>query len=207
MNNNQKTDQLFGGIVSGSAMRVDPGTKCSLDPEETIRRKKKLIRQVRTDIIVKTAAFIASFFVTFTFIFGVTLAPGNDMFPAVHEGDVILYYRLGGLINSDIVIYEAEGETHIGRVQACSGSRIDQTEGNLLKINGNIQPVQKRAGLYDKTYTRENGKLIFPSTVPEKHYLILGDCRESAKDSRDYGYIGRGQIKGKVFTIVRRRPL
>ncbi|MBQ9015000.1 MAG: signal peptidase I [Firmicutes bacterium] len=170
-------------------------------------RRQKLIRQIKKDIFIKLFVFAAGFFVTFTFIFGVALAPTNDMFPAIHEGDVILYFRPGGLAGSDIAYYEAEGAANIGRVQAAEGVRVDQTEGGLLRINGNIQPIQERAGLYYKTYIREGGRLEYPSAVPAGCYLILGDERGCAKDSRDYGYIPREDIKGKIFTIIRRRPL
>jgi len=74
-------------------------------------------------------------------------------------------------------------------------------------INGNMQPVQKRAGLYYRTYINEGGKLQIPDVVPEDKYLILGDKRDTARDSREYGFIPRKEIKGKVFTIIRRRPL
>lgn len=170
-------------------------------------RRQKLIRQIKQDIIIKLFVFAAGFFVTFTFIFGVALAPTNDMFPAIHEGDIIIYFRPGDLVNSDIAYYEAEGAANIGRVQAVEGMRVDQTEGGLLRINGNIQPVQERAGLYYKTYIREKGRLEYPSAVPAGHYLILGDERDSAEDSREYGYIPGEDIKGKIFTIIRRRPL
>ena len=170
-------------------------------------RKQRLIRQIKQDIIIKLSVFATGLIVTFTCIFGVTLAPTNDMFPAIHEGDVIIYFRLGGLAGSDIACYEADGAANIGRVQAVEGMQVDKTEGGLLRINGNIQPIQERSGLYYKTYIREGGGLEYPSVVPAGHYLILGDERDGAKDSRDYGYIPEEEIKGKIFTIIRRRPL
>lgn len=175
--------------------------------DRNICRKASLIRQIKRDIFIKIAAFAAALMVTFTFVFGVTKARTNDMFPAIHAGDVIVYYRLGSPVNTDVVVYESgDGET-IGRIGASAGSRIDRTKGGLLKIDGNIQPIQKRSGLYYKTYLREEDSLQRPSTVPQDAYLILGDDREHAKDSRRYGYITKGQIKGKVFTVIRRRPL
>lgn len=181
------------------------------DPEQeldqNITRKTKLIRQIRRDIIVKIAVFAAFFLAAFTFVFGVTKVETNDMFPAIHAGDVVVFYRLGSLVNTDVAVYECGGGIRAGRVQACPGSRVDRTEDSLLTIDGNLQPIQKRSGLYYKTYAREGGAMKYPSTVPEGAYLILGDERTHAKDARDYGYITREQIKGKVFTIIRRRPL
>ena len=175
--------------------------------DQNIQRKTKLIAQIRKDIIIKIAVFLAAFFVTFTFIFGVTKAPTNDMFPAIHAGDVVVYYRLGQVKSEDVCVYETEDGMNVGRAQAAAGSAIDATDGGLLEIDGNIQPIQKRSGLFYKTYIREDGALEYPSVVPEDAYVILGDERDSARDSRQYGYITKDQIKGKVFTIIRRRPL
>ena len=74
----------------------------------------------------------------------------------------------------------------------------------MLTVNGNIQTVQKRSGLYDETYA---GDKDISGEIGQKEYLILGDSRETAEDSRAFGLIPRKAIKGKVFTIVRRRPL
>lgn len=175
--------------------------------DTNIIRKRKLIGQIRRDMAIKITAFIVVFFIAFTFIFGVSIAPGDNMFPAVKEGDVLIYFRPGRLTNQDTVIYEAEGRKHVGRVQGTAGETINQTNGGILTIGGNMQPIQKRAGLYYKTFVKEDGKLRIPYTIQEDEYLILGDKRDTAEDSRDYGLIPRKKIKGKVFTIIRRRPL
>ena len=179
------------------------------DPEEVldadIRRKTRLIKQLRHDVLIKVTVSAAVVIVTFSFIFGVTLAPSNDMFPAVHEGDLIIFYRQGRIINTDVVIYETPGGfAQIGRIEGTQGETVGVTDGGLLTVNGNIQPVQKRSGLYDETYA--GAKDISGEIGPEE-YLILGDSRETAEDSRTYGLIPRRAIRGKVFTIVRRRPL
>ena len=170
-----------------------------------IHRKKRLIKQLKKDVIIKTAAFIAAAAITFTFIFGVGPAPSNDMFPAVHEGDMIIYFRPGRIVNTDVVVYEApDGSMQIGRIEGIGGETVGKTEGGLLTINGNIQPVQKRSGLYDDTYA---GERDIYGEIKQGEFLILGDSRETASDSRMFGLLGRKAIKGKVFTIIRRRPL
>lgn len=186
--------------------RADAG---SMNKEEKryadISKKKLLIKRLRFDALSKAAISAIVLFVTFTCVFGVCLAPTNDMFPAVHEGDLIIYYRPGRIINTDVVIYEAPGGApQIGRVEGCSGETVGRTDGGLLTVNGNIQPVQKRSGLYDETYA---GEKDISGAIKEGEYLILGDRRETAADSRCFGLIPRKAVKGKVFTIIRRRPL
>lgn len=170
-----------------------------------IERKKRLIKQLRHDAVIKVAGSAAVLFITFNFVFGITLAPTNDMFPAIHEGDLIVYYRPGRIINTDVVIYEAPGGSlQIGRVEGTQAEAVGKTDGGLLTINGNIQPVQKRSGLYDETYA---GEKDISGEIGIGEFLILGDSRETATDSRTFGLIRRKAIKGKAFTIVRRRPL
>lgn len=175
------------------------------DFDAAIKRKKKLIKRLRYDALIKVTVSAAVFLITFTCIFGAAPAPTNDMFPAVHEGDLIIYYRPGRIINTDVVIYEApDGSLQIGRIEGCHGETVGRTDGGLLTVNGNIQPVQKRSGLYDETFAGERN--IY-GEIGSGEYLVLGDRRETASDSRCFGLIPRKSIKGKAFTIVRRRPL
>ena len=170
-----------------------------------MQRKARLIRRLKQDAVIKTAGFIAAAVITFTFFFGIALAPTNDMFPAVHEGDMIIYFRPGRLVNTDVVIYEPpDGSLQIGRIEGTGGETVGKTEGGLLTINGNIQPVQTRSGLFFETHA---GNRDIYGEIEQGEFLILGDSRETAADSRTFGLLDRKAIKGKVFTIIRRRPL
>lgn len=173
--------------------------------DANIKRKTRLIKRLKHDAAIKILGFMAALYVTFTFIFGITLAPANDMYPAIRKGDLVIYYRPGRLVCTDIVIYESpDGRRQIGRIEGTAGDTAGRTEGGLLTINNRIQPVQKRAGIYEETYA---GTKNIDGEIKDGQYLILGDSREKAADSRTFGLIPGKSIKGKVFTIIRRRPL
>ena len=109
------------------------------------------------------------------------------------------------MLNTDVVLYEADGETRIGRVEATAGSKLGATEDGRLTIDGNFQPVQPESGMYYETYLRDG--LTVPTDVENGQYLVLGDNRSNAQDSRDFGLIDKKAIKGKALVILRRRPL
>ena len=173
--------------------------------EKNIKRKTMLIKRLKHDAIFKTAGFVLTVAVLFTFVFGVTRARTLDMYPAVNAGDFIFYYRLGDVMNTDVVLYKTGGETKLGRVEATAGSKLSTTEDGRLTIDGNFQPVQPESGMYYETYLRDG--LTVPAEVEGGQYLVLGDNRANAQDSRDYGLIDKKDIKGKVLVILRRRPL
>lgn len=41
-----------------------------------------------------------------------------------------------------------------------------------------------------------------PVTVPQDHYLVLGDNRHESADSRAYGFVPRNEIVGRSRTVV-----
>lgn len=170
-------------------------------------RERQLIRRIRRDIFIKLTGAAAALILTFTLVIGVCTAPSADMFPAVRAGDLLLYVRLCQPGPSDIVLHEAGGERGIGRIQATSGTDIDETAGGLLTVSGRLLPIEERAGIFSETRVKEGGGLLLPARVPEDAYLVLGDNRSAARDSRDFGFLKKAQIKGRVFTIIRRRGL
>ncbi|NLG76040.1 MAG: signal peptidase I, partial [Xanthomonadaceae bacterium] len=41
-----------------------------------------------------------------------------------------------------------------------------------------------------------------PVTVPNEHYLVLGDNRHNSADSRFYGFVPRSEIVGRSSRVV-----
>lgn len=162
--------------------------------------KNALVKLI-TDIIV-IAGFAA---ITFTFVFGVMVQKGNDMYPAVRDGDVLIYYRRPSLVQTEAVVYEEGGDLHSGRIAAAPGSVISETGDHQLTFNGIFRPVDESSGIYSKTFAAPDQEL--PLTVSSDGYYILNDDRRRLTDSRIYGEINRKAIKGRIITILRRRTI
>lgn len=140
----------------------------------------------------------------FGWIFGLHVVNNLDMQPKIFAGDLSLFYRLDPSYNiGEVLVYQVDGKTYLGRVVARAGDEVDITEDNHLKINGDIMI---ESDIYYETGRYENG-ISLPVKVPADSYFLLCDLREGGKDSRIFGPISRSDIKGKVITILRRSNL
>lgn len=171
---------------------------------EEIAGKKRIVKSIWKGILIRSGTFALTFWIVFTFVFGIWIADGNDMAPAIREGDLVVYYRCGNFTNRDSVVYEADGNVYLGRIAGCEGAVIGKTEDHRLTVDGRIQPVQPGMGIYSETPA---GDLKERITVEPGRFFILGDCREESTDSRCFGTVGKDQIRGKVFLLWRRRNI
>ena len=116
---------------------------------------------------------------------------GNDMFPRISAGDLLLYYRLEKNFNSgDVLVFRKQGKISTGRVVAHGGDSVEITGDGELKVNG-----------YDKK------KVNYPLSLKKDEVFLLCDYREGGRDSRYFGAVSKKEIKGKVITILRRSDL
>lgn len=169
--------------------------------ESENKRIKRSVRSLITEIALLTAALA----VIFTFFFGMTIQHGNDMYPALRDGDVILYYRLAEPVNTEACVYVSEDRLRTGRVAATAGTVISATGDMQLTFNGIYSPAAPGSGIYDRTYAAEGEPL--PITVEEGYYFMLGDNRSAAEDSRILGQISRKNVKGRIVAVLRRRQI
>lgn len=166
------------------------------------RRNQALDRQDSLNLLLRIALLALCAWVLFSQVFLITRTRGNDMFPAVKDGDLIIGFRLQQeYTKNDVVVYTANGKTRIGRILARQTDVVTLDDSGNLLINGTTQSGE----ILYPTYAKEG--LEYPYNVPEGHVFILGDYRTQTEDSRDFGPIPMENIKAKVITILRRRGL
>lgn len=143
--------------------------------------------------------------IIFTFIFGLFRVKDNEMFPNVNEGDLVLYYRLDRKIYiNDLVVLDYNGKKIIKRIVAMPGDTVDITRDGL-KVNGSFQTSEK---IFKETNLVKEGEkegVKFPLKLKENEYFVLSDNRDKVIDSRLFGAVEKKKIKGKIFTLLRRR--
>ena len=155
-------------------------------------------------LLIKIASIIGAFLLLFTFVFGITRYQEASMYPAIKDGDLVVFYRYSPehYISQDVVAVKLEGQTQFRRVAAIAGDTVDITESGLV-ING---APQQESGIIRKTERYVEG-VSFPLVVPPGQVFVLGDNRADSIDSRIYGCVETEDILGKVMMIIRKRGI
>jgi signal peptidase I len=127
--------------------------------------------------------------------------------------------ELGEPQRGDIVIFDSEkaGKRLVKRVIGLRGDVLGM-DGNRLYLNGDWLAYQAQQQEGDGALLNErlpehahpiqiqaqDSRLarFGPVTVPEGHYLVLGDNRDNSADSRVYGFVPRQEIVGRSKTVV-----
>jgi signal peptidase I len=156
------------------------------------------------DFIQTLVVFIAIGTFIYLFIAQPHKVSGSSMFPNFHDGDYIitdkLSYRFGQPTLGDVVVFKNprdESQDFIKRIIGVAGDKV-RLENNHVYLNGKLLPEE-----YIATDVPTDGMAFLQEgdeiTVPEGDFFVLGDNRPHSSDSRDWGYVKKGEIIGKVF--------
>lgn len=136
-------------------------------------------------------------------IFGVTVKEGEDMYPRIRDGDLMVFYRLPQDYHiGDVVTFRKDGRRYTARIVAQGGDEVDVDDEGQLKVNGSVQEEE----IFYPTEPADGG-IDLPCKVPEGSVFLLCDFRTQGRDSRAYGPVEIGDLDGKVIAILRRRGI
>jgi len=131
------------------------------------------------------AVAVLVFFVVRSFVFRMAHVTGNSMDPTLINNDMVVLNRFAYVFGSprvgDIVAFPVaheQGEHYIKRIIAGPGDVVDLSDGQFF-VNG--IPL-------DDEFSDEaiilHGDVVFPITVEQGRYFVLGDNRNGSMDSR-----------------------
>ena len=166
------------------------------EPPKPISTKRLAI-----NLMIKIAAIALAVWLVLAFVIGITINYGNNMHPAVNDGDLVITLKLQRPYLNAAVLYRHDGKMRAGRVVGLPGNIIDISEKGELYVNNAIASED----IYYPTYKAENSSVTYPYTVEEGKAFILNDYREDTLDSRSFGAVDLSDIDGPFLFTLRRR--
>jgi signal peptidase I len=173
----------------------------SEDPRLTVDGMSLCLRRVAEELVawlktLTSAAVYATLIVTFGF--QVARVDGMSMAPTLQDQDRLvvnkLAYELGDPRIGDIVMLYSPLEPEkalVKRVIAAQGDQVRIVGGRVFR-NGLAVDDQFVAQEY-RSYDDWG-----PQVIPQGYYFVMGDHRNNSYDSRQWGFVPKRYITGKV---------
>ena len=148
------------------------------------RIKNPILREI-AEWAVALALMLLLFLVLHFFVFRVAHVTGGSMMPTLNHGDIVVLNRLEHLVTGpragDIVAFPNPSDPsqyYIKRVIGVPGDIVDLQDG-VFWVNG-VELVDD----FSQEPIWERGDVVFPITVEDGRYFVLGDNRNGTIDSR-----------------------
>ena len=172
------------------------------DEEEEKKPKSKLREAVEFLIPIVVAVIIA--IILKSVVFANAVVPTGSMLNTIHEGDRIIASRLA-YINEDpqrydVIIFkypDDETQIYVKRVIGLPGETVQVVNGVVYVTKTDGETIQ----LDDSFVTNGTPEGDFgPFEVPADSYFMMGDNRNSSRDSRFWNnkFVNKEKILGKV---------
>ena len=172
-------------------------------PPASTKRKQGIKNAIRETIITIVLAVVL--------FLGINIALQNSeiisgsMQPTLGVGERVLVYKLAYKFGhdpqrGDIIVFRPPEQVHsdtdyIKRIIGMPGDIVEVKDGEVMihKSDGSTITL-------DEPYIAAPPNLNYISEIiPEGHYFVMGDNRNSSSDSRSWGTVPRENIVGRAF--------
>jgi signal peptidase I len=140
---------------------------------------------------------VGDFLLANKFLYGAKVPFTDWRLPAIREprpGDIIIFQ------------YPREpGRDFVKRCVAGPGQRVE-VRNKVLFVDGEraVDPPRSKytdVRVFKRGSNHGNRDNFGPASVPPGHYFMMGDNRDNSEDSRSWGFLPYGLIKGKAFIL------
>jgi signal peptidase I len=194
--------------MNGTPSPEDPRRDTAEPPARSAH--KSITREYAETIL------ICVIFVIFSraFVFQQSKIPSGSMKDTLLEGDYIMVNRfvygqsltslertllpVRELRRGDVVVFKQPNEPEIDYIKRLIGLPGDEVEvrDGYAYVNG-----QRLEESYVEDGYRRGVPDMPPVLVRQGHYFVMGDHRNASYDSREWGQVPRGLIKGRALLI------
>jgi signal peptidase I len=119
--------------------------------------------------------------------------PSESMVPTLEVGDVVvvskLNYLLSGPERGHVIVFDhpqEHGTDLIKRVVGIAGDRVEGRDGQVW-VNGSASGPSSD---------------FAPLQVPKDQLFVMGDNRGNSADSRYWGFVPLGLVRGRAFGVL-----
>lgn len=128
---------------------------------------------------------------------------GSSMFPNFKDGDYIitdkLTYKFSEPKRGDVVVFKNpkdQSQDFIKRIIGLPGDKVKVQGGKVFVNDQHLdEPYLKDVYTESRSFMQEGEEI----TVIPGHYLTFGDNRPHSSDSREWGFVEKNELIGKVF--------
>lgn len=161
------------------------------------------------EIIQTVVVFLAILMIIFLFVAQPHKVQGPSMYPTFHDGDYIitdkLTYRFSLPKRGDVIVFENprnHSDDFIKRIIGLPGDKVKVMDSHIY-VNDQMvaEPYLQSTVATDGRFFLQEGE---EKTVDAGDYFVMGDNRQYSSDSREWGYVKKSEILGRV--IVRYWP-
>ena len=160
-------------------------------------KEKPLWREVLEVVVIAVVlALVIRFFVVEPFYI-----PSESMLPTLEVNDRIIVSKVNYYFTSpergEILVFKYPldlSQNFVKRLIAVGGETVE-LKNSVLYINGEAVPEDYLPP--DLRYSN-----FGPVEVPEGHFFMMGDNRNSSSDSRTWGYVDEELLIGRAMLII-----
>ncbi|EOH96792.1 signal peptidase I [Enterococcus haemoperoxidus ATCC BAA-382] len=171
--------------------------------------KKRFLQEISKELGITFLIVFLLLFILSNVVFALPKNEGYGMREALNDGDRVYVDRLGKPKRFSLIYFkQPDGNgTSIRRVIGLPGERVRYHNDELyiddrLVVERFLQKKLVQAKLADQVITEDFDSIDIMETnngmIPKGKYLVLGDNRNYATDSRYYGLVDEQAVIGKV---------